>query len=172
MVISLDNQDFEKSFKPNHHITIGVIDSKKVIIKKKYEEKKIQLSELILSNRFGEPIDLKAIKKRVASHPQEVNERDYNDIPPIFYAAQENNYEVVKLLIENGAEIDVQDKYGNTPLLQAISTYQIDERIVRLLLDYGADMNRKNFYNISPLTLAQTATNMEVILSIFEEYSK
>jgi len=51
--------------------------------------------------------------------------------------ASDNNYvEVVKLLIENGANINVKDKFGNTALIYA-SRYDRKE-IVYLLKRYGA----------------------------------
>ena len=49
--------------------------------------------------------------------------------------------EIMKLLLENGAEINVEEgKYGNS--LQAAS-YKGYEMIVKLLLENGADVNAK-----------------------------
>ncbi|KAI6198254.1 Ankyrin repeat protein [Aphelenchoides fujianensis] len=40
---------------------------------------------------------------------------------PLHYACSKNNAKITKLLLENGAEVNVADKYGNTPLHRAAS---------------------------------------------------
>ncbi|KAI6175171.1 26S proteasome non-ATPase regulatory subunit 10 [Aphelenchoides fujianensis] len=39
----------------------------------------------------------------------------------LHYACSKNNAKITKLLLENGAEVNVADKYGNTPLHRAAS---------------------------------------------------
>jgi ankyrin repeat protein len=45
---------------------------------------------------------------------------------------------VVKLLLEKGAELELKDNYGRTPLSLAAETGH--EAVVRLLLEYGAEL--------------------------------
>jgi ankyrin repeat protein len=45
-----------------------------------------------------------------------VNARDDNECTALHFAAQSNAFEVAKLLIEAGAEVDPGDSFGNTPL--------------------------------------------------------
>lgn len=47
--------------------------------------------------------------------------------------------EVVRLLLEHGAEVNVQDKYGHTPLHAAVLGAGTDT--MQLLLEAGADRN-------------------------------
>lgn len=48
----------------------------------------------------------------------------------------------MKLLIENGAEINIKDNDGNTPLHYAAKRGFMG--IIRLLVENGADINAKN----------------------------
>jgi ankyrin repeat protein len=47
---------------------------------------------------------------------------------------------IIAILLENGADPNRPDKYGDTPLMAALS----DEDAVRLMLAHGADVNRRN----------------------------
>ncbi len=47
-------------------------------------------------------------------------------------------YEIVRLLLENGANVNAADKFGRTALYEAASP-----EMIRLLLRYGADVNLK-----------------------------
>ncbi|XP_046552696.1 myotrophin-like [Haliotis rubra] len=58
---------------------------------------------------------------------------------PIHFAADYGQNEVVELLVDNGAGIDVEDQYGITPLLSAI--FEGHKDTVALLLKKGAKKN-------------------------------
>ncbi|XP_037927794.1 myotrophin [Teleopsis dalmanni] len=55
---------------------------------------------------------------------------------PVHYAADYGQYDVLKLLIDFGADVDKKDKHGITPLLAAI--WEGHEKCVNLLLEKGA----------------------------------
>jgi ankyrin repeat protein len=59
---------------------------------------------------------------------------------PLFVASRGGHEAVVRLLIENGADISVQDFSGDTPLL-AERWYP---NIARILIGLGADVNSKH----------------------------
>ncbi|MBQ8303197.1 MAG: ankyrin repeat domain-containing protein [Clostridia bacterium] len=63
------------------------------------------------------------------------------------HAAVENRkFEAVKLLLENNANPNLQDKFGNIPLIRAS---HLDIEIIELLVRYGSDYNKDNFYGNS-----------------------
>ena len=48
-----------------------------------------------------------------------VNEQDDYGRNPLFYAALWNNLEAVRLLLKNGADVELQDKGGDQPIFKA-----------------------------------------------------
>ena len=79
-----------------------------------------------------------------------------------------NNYNTAKLLLENGANVYIQNDDGNTPLMCMIGNANhnfgkyydyiksriINYDIIQLLIDYGSDLNIKNNYGEFPLSLS------------------
>ena len=59
----------------------------------------------------------------------------------LMFAASSGNLNMVQCLVENGANLDIQNEYGWTALMRATMENHID--IVRYLLDKGADVNMK-----------------------------
>lgn len=76
---------------------------------------------------------------------QEMNPRVKNGAPatgmftPLLLAAAYSGPEVVKALLDAGADIDARDVRGMTPLMLAIATDHADIRTIRLLLERDAD---------------------------------
>ena len=68
------------------------------------------------------------------------------------------NIEIVKLLLDNGADPNLGDDKNNSPLHNAASSHSFDEginaEIIKLLLQYGADINSTNVVGITPLFFA------------------
>lgn len=69
----------------------------------------------------------------------DVNDRDYAGNTALHDAALKGHYDIVELLLDNGAEIDVRSGATDldTPLIDAASHSHVS--IVKLLLDRGAD---------------------------------
>jgi len=120
----------------------------------KRKEKNVPLCDAVLFNDYGMFIQL--IKDGV-----DVNEKDYNGVTALWYAAQEGHYEMAKILIEHGADLEVKDKYGNTPLWKAVffSKSFPNGEIIKLLVDGGADVRAENNYGISPLEMAKDSAD-------------
>ncbi|MBI3583502.1 MAG: ankyrin repeat domain-containing protein [Nitrospinae bacterium] len=75
--------------------------------------------------------------------------------------AQWGKTEIVKLLLEKGANPDAQDEQGWTALLWAAKENYPD--IARLLLDKGANLNAKNRFGETALKLAKKNNHKEMI---------
>lgn len=73
---------------------------------------------------------------------------------PIAAATRNGHIEVVKALIEEGADINFMHPLGFAALHEAIVNSNLD--IFYLLVDNGADIHRRgSFYQVSPLWLAR-----------------
>lgn len=98
-------------------------------------------------------------------------------------AANEGHLETVKLLIENGANVNLRNNSGFVPLSHAIShplptpggkgpcirclTLKHME-IAKLLIEQGADVNARDFYEGWPLNTAITYKNLDAINMLIE----
>ena len=58
-------------------------------------------------------------------------------VTPLMYAAEVGSVEVMRLLIDHGADVNAQNSFGATALMWSVS----DPAKVRLLLDHGAEVN-------------------------------
>ena len=84
--------------------------------------------------------DLKTVREIIKSNPHLVNSSiDSSGNTPLYYVVKKGNIEIVKLLLENGADPNTPDSAGETPLSLAVGYRHIE--IVKLLLENGADPN-------------------------------
>ena len=83
----------------------------------------------------------------------ELNRLDREGYTPLTYAARGGALDLVKLLVEAGAAVDVADEQGGwTPLLQAADQRHAD--VVRYLLEHGANPNTVTRLGYTPLSVA------------------
>lgn len=74
------------------------------------------------------------------------------------------NIDTAKLLLENGANLLLKDKYGNTPMWTAV--FNCKDRnydMVELFLKYKPDIVSKNNAGMSPLDFAEQVGNQKLI---------
>jgi ankyrin repeat protein len=84
----------------------------------------------------------------IQANPSIVNRIDDDtDMTPLHYAVQEDSFDMVHFLLENGAEINAQDGAENTPLHYSVNS----PCITHLLLLNGADPNLQNEEGNTPL---------------------
>ncbi len=82
----------------------------------------------------------------------DVNTKNKEGQRPLHYTALFPNFALAKILIKHGADIHVEDKYGNTPLWTAVKNYLGEKDLldlIILLLEKGADLDKKNHYDRS-----------------------
>lgn len=82
-------------------------------------------------------LDDEKVREILAEGPVDVNVKNSRGRTSLHIAADKGAYEIVKLLIDAGANVNVLDTYGYTPLSDALSYADI----VKALLDAGADIN-------------------------------
>ena len=73
---------------------------------------------------------------------------------------------MIKMLIENGANVNSKDKNGLTPLHIAVKDNEID--LAKILLHHGADIEAKSKYAHTPLTLAVEADLIDMTIVLIE----
>ena len=86
---------------------------------------------------------------------------------PLKSAIFNDNSELVKLLLENGANPNFRFVDGSTPLI--VAAHKDNPEIVELLLQYGADVKIKDTKGITALTLAKMHNCTEVIELLSEK---
>lgn len=79
---------------------------------------------------------------------------------PLLYAARDGRIESARVLIQNGADLEVTDPNGITPLLMSITNNQIET--ARFFIERGARINIVDWYGRSPLWSAVEVRNMDV----------
>ena len=84
---------------------------------------------------------------------------------PLLWAAEggyigRSHIEVVRLLVENGAEVNDRDKYDRTPLHRAAGEGHIE--VVRFLVENGAEVNYRDKNYQTPLHRAAERGHREV----------
>ena len=89
------------------------------------------------------------------SEPQEAG------MSVLSYAAMQGNKEIVRLLLDRGADPSQKDKYGQTPLI--LAAWQGDVGVVKLLLDKGVDRTVKDQAGKDALKWAQEEGNTSVV---------
>jgi ankyrin repeat protein len=60
---------------------------------------------------------------------------------PIFFAVMRGNGQALELLIKNGADVNVVNRRGNTPLYELATNVELDLEQMEALLKAGADIN-------------------------------
>ena len=92
----------------------------------------------------------------------DINALNAKGLSPLHLAVIEGNIEVTKLLISEGANIEVTDsKWGSSPLLYACQNGRT--KIVKLLVEMGADIEAKSDDDTSAIHFAAQSGKSDLI---------
>ena len=86
------------------------------------------------------------------------------------YAAEKGKFEIVKLLIENGANPNAKNNHGWTVLMGASKKGKFE--IVKLLVENDADSNAKMNDGSTALIHASEKGNFKIVVYILEHFSE
>ncbi len=89
---------------------------------------------------------------------------------PIQSAAAGGHRQIVKMLLENGADPNIREQAGHTPLHAAAQNG--DEELIRILLFGGADINLRSEDGKTPLDLAIAEGHEKATLLLGEGITK
>jgi hypothetical protein len=97
--------------------------------------------------------------KSLVNYVRQINEAFY--IPVLMQAVANNETEIAKFLIQNGADVNKVDGFKMTCLMWAANNQNID--LVKLLLEKGADKNAQDGQGMTALKAAEEVNNIEII---------
>ena len=79
---------------------------------------------------------------------------------PLVEASKKGYVRVVKLLIDEGVDVNVQDKLGRSALMVAVNSGHTD--LVSILLEAGADIKLRDIHGIDAVVLAQSSSRKRI----------
>ncbi|MBP2665985.1 MAG: nlpI 2 [Firmicutes bacterium] len=123
-----------------------------------FSERRLDIMELLL-NAGADP-NLSFDAEIVKDHKI----YDIHGVTIAFWAVRSDEpiyLNILKLLIEKGANVNKADSMGNTPLIEACEQGKIES--VKILLANGANPNQANIKAEKPLDLAIKSGNKEII---------
>ena len=64
--------------------------------------------------------DVSTMKSYLETDKSIVNELDYDKRAPLHIAAKNGHFELCKLLVDHGADVNLEDRFNHTPLDEAL----------------------------------------------------
>jgi serine/threonine-protein phosphatase 6 regulatory ankyrin repeat subunit B len=106
--------------------------------------------------------DIAQVKALMSAGDVDANVIDSFQNSALLMAVDNKHLAVAEFLLQQGANIHLDNKYGYTPLMQAVM--RNDAKMVSMLLDKGAKIDQKNFYTeLTPLMMAVDNGSMEMV---------
>ena len=116
-----------------------------------YESEQDKIFELITTGKI--------------KNPDEITTKESKNSALVFFARR-GDEKIVKLLLDNGANVNKLDIDANTPLV--LASYSDNKGIVKILLDYKANPNIPNMYGETPLIIATILKNDNIVKDLLE----
>ncbi|RDW65991.1 hypothetical protein BP6252_09626 [Coleophoma cylindrospora] len=96
-----------------------------------------------------------------------LNGKDSKGRTPLSWAAGGGHVAMIKVLLENGAEVDSKDNSGRTPMSWAATNG--NEAMVKLLLEKGAEVSSKDNSGRTPMSWAAAHGHQAVVKLLLEK---
>ena len=96
----------------------------------------------------------------------EINTQNSDKMTALNIAALDGYTDVARLLINAGADLEIESRGGQTPLLWA--TQYNHSELAKLLISFKANVNAHNEFWITPLMYAVQAGNLEIVKMLLE----
>ncbi len=107
------------------------------------------------------------VKFLAIDHPQDVHSQGFDDkSTPIHMASINGHVEVVRILVEHGADAKAQDGMGRTALHVASAEGHVE--VVRMLVEHGVGATAQDGKGLTPLHVASTWGHVDVVCVLVE----
>ena len=129
-------------------------------------------AEMIIGEIYKDEPNLNLVRDLIAlgANIDWQNEDNYN-YTPLHVAVREGSVEIARMLIDAGADLDVQDTWGSqTPLHVAAINERVE--IARMLIGAGADVNVQDDYGWTPLHYAANNGSVEIAKMLIDAGAK
>lgn len=123
-----------------------------------------ELSEAVYAGDFKKA---KELLERGADPDERSTAR--RDVPPLLLSIMEfSGLEMIGLLLDHGADINITRSHDFTPLIQAVFDYRAD--VALLLVERGARLDMRNSFGLTASKLAKSISQYKVAAMI-EQYA-
>ncbi len=112
--------------------------------------------------------DLVGVRFFSKSARSDINQPNLGGATALHLACRDGNFEIAKILIENGANINLADKEGWTPLMRA--ALAPNKKLVSLLLENKVDATRLNIVGESAILHATTSDCDSCLQEMFDNF--
>ena len=152
-------------------VKLNDISEVKRIINNVWDNKGQTVMKFLLAYKHKEAWSKNEMQEYLDQQDQRVKDIiDYSDDSgntPLITAIWSNNIELVKYLVDRGANVDLQDYEGDTPLIMAVWSDHWAE-LVPYLIDKGADKNKTDRHGSTPLIIAVEIRNKTLVKYLVE----
>jgi len=111
------------------------------------------------------------VKEILKSKNNRINDQDQYGFTPLFfslmYSKYDNKFEIIKALLDGGADVNIQTIMGNTILHSAVFIGKIE--YVKMIVEKGVDINIKNNNKKTALDIACEKDNKDIYEYLKEE---
>jgi len=90
-----------------------------------------------------------------------IDQKSIDEETMLHKASYYGNADEVRVLVENGASIDLPGDMGYTPLLLAVSKQRFD--VAKILLEHGADVVKRTEFDSNAMDLALMSRDFRMI---------
>ena len=104
--------------------------------------------------------DVETLKHLISIDPSIVNSRNESGFTPLIVAGYRNQLGIVKLLLDNKADINTISGEGSVLMG---TCYKGNLEMAKFLIERGADVNTENELGTTPLMYAILSENIELI---------
>lgn len=97
---------------------------------------------------------------QLVNHGADINQVNGSGYSVLFFI---HNNHIAETLLKLGANVNIKDEDGVSPLLYYIDKFSVDPNLIKLLINYGADINAEDDYHRTPLLLACSRKTPDIV---------